>query len=113
MFGDVPATPPGWETQEDNTNCLPLLSLLKHKGQDPCTCLSPRKLPARRTYTGLNLAEAVTLQFLHNSTLQSGAVTMAVSYMEEQFTWKRDVRNAQWNRYWRLVNPEQLQRIVK
>lgn len=62
---------------------------------------------------GLNLAEVVRHQLLRDSILQSGAVMMAVSHMEEQFRWKRDVRNTQWDRYWRPTNPEQLQRIVK
>lgn len=38
---------------------------------------------------------------------------MAVLHMEEQFRWSRDVRNTQWDRYWRVVNLEQLQTIVK
>lgn len=61
----------------------------------------------------LHLAEAVRHQLLHDSMLQSGAVIMAVSHMEEQFTWKRDERNLQQDRYRRPGNPEQLQKIVK
>jgi len=41
---------------------------------------------------GLNLAEVVKHQPLHSSTVQSGAVMMAILHMEEQFRWKRDVR---------------------
>lgn len=57
---------------------------------------------------GLNLDEVVRHQLLHDSTLQSGAVMTAVLHMEGQFRWKRDVRNTQWDRYWRPRNPGQL-----
>lgn len=109
LFDDLPVTSPGQEAQEDNINCLPPLILLKHEDQDPCIYLSSRKSPSR----GQNLAEVVGHQLLHGSTLQSGTAKLAVLHMVEQFIWEGDVTNMQWDRYWRPLNREQLQRIVK
>lgn len=109
LFDGLPVTSPGQEAQEDNINCLPPLILLKHEDQDPCRCLSSRKSLAR----GQNLAEVVGHQLLHDSTLQSGTVRLAVLHMVEQFIWEGDVMNMQWDSYWRPLNQEQLQRIVK